>query len=359
MKTLPSSREMERAMRGRDASYDGIFFVAVKTTGVFCRPVCPARKPLSRNAEYFPTVRAAIAAGYRPCRRCRPLDPGGRPPEWVGRLLSAAEKANGTRLHDADLRSMDVDPVRARRWFRRHYDMTFHDYARSVRLGRALQLIRSGDSPSGVGYDTGFESQSGFRDAFVRLFGAPPGQSRRRDCIVCRLIESPLGALLACATEEAVCLLEFTDRRSLQAQVGTMRKRFALPVIRGNNEVLKSLSGQLSEYFAGRRQAFDVPLMSRGTPFQESVWKRLRRIPYGKTLSYKQLARDIGSDSAQRAVGTANGRNPIVILIPCHRVVNDNGALGGYGGGLWRKRFLLDLERGAADSSLQEARTSS
>ncbi|HUU46326.1 MAG TPA: trifunctional transcriptional activator/DNA repair protein Ada/methylated-DNA--[protein]-cysteine S-methyltransferase [Acidobacteriota bacterium] len=345
MKTQPSPREMDRAMRRRDTSYDGIFYVAVRTTGIFCRPSCPARKPLAKNVEYFPSPQQALASGYRPCKRCRPLDTNGRPPDWVQRLLVRVESNPADRLSDADLRAMTIDPVRARRWFKDHYGMTFQAYARALRLGQALHQIRAGDQLTGVGYDHGFESQSGFRDAFVRLFGAPPGRGSRNDCLLTRMIESPLGPMLACATAEALCFLEFTDRRALEKQAATLRQRFGRPVIPGNNDHLKRVTTELAEYFAGKRRRFTVRLDYPGTPFQHAVWERLTRIPYGDTLSYETLARDVGHPGACRAVGTANGQNRIAILIPCHRVVNKSGKLGGYGGGLWRKQFLLDLER--------------
>ena len=159
-------------------------------------------------------------------------------------------------------------------------------------------------------------------------------------------LDGPLGPLVAGATDEAICLLEFTDDRRLETQLKTMARRFDARLVAGSNRHLDQLRSELAEYFAARRQAFNVPLLSPGTEFEERVWAELRRIPYGQTRSYEDLARTLGRPNAQRAVGTANGRNRIAIVIPCHRVVNKSGKLGGYGGGLWRKQALLDLERG-------------
>ncbi|HEY6644040.1 methylated-DNA--[protein]-cysteine S-methyltransferase [Povalibacter sp.] len=159
-------------------------------------------------------------------------------------------------------------------------------------------------------------------------------------------IESPVGPLLAGATSEAVVLLEFSERKILEEQLETVHRRLKSPIIPRNNRLLDELRTQLREYFERRRRDFDLPLAYPGTAFQEKVWSALLRIPYGETRSYLHLARSIGDAKATRAVGTANGMNRIAIIIPCHRVINSNGELGGYGGGLWRKRILLDLEGG-------------
>jgi AraC family transcriptional regulator of adaptative response/methylated-DNA-[protein]-cysteine methyltransferase len=265
----------------------------------------------------------------------------------VRQLLARVENDPTARLRDGDLRRLSIDPARARRYFQRHHGMTFHAYQRARRLGDALIRIRRGDDLNTVALGHGYDSPSGFRDAFTRMIGRPPGKSRQSDCIVTTLIESPLGPLLAAATNDAACLLEFTDRRALEVQFDAIRRRFDLPVVPGSNAVLARLRRELSAYFAGSLQAFAVPLIYPGTPFQEAVWNALRRIPFGETISYEDLAHEVGRPGACRAVGTANGANRIAVLIPCHRVVNKDGKLGGYGGGLWRKRFLLDLEAAA------------
>jgi AraC family transcriptional regulator of adaptative response/methylated-DNA-[protein]-cysteine methyltransferase len=166
------------------------------------------------------------------------------------------------------------------------------------------------------------------------------------DAIVISVIESPLGQLVIGAAATGVCLLEFTDRIRFDTQIETMKRRFKCSVVPGDHAHLVQLRRELDAYFAGRLHDFSVPLVAPGTPFQEKVWSALLEIPYGQTLSYEDLARKVGSPSAQRAVGTANGMNRIAIVIPCHRVVNKNGKLGGYGGLLWRKEALLHLERG-------------
>lgn len=317
---LPGSAEMARAYLGRDASYDGIFFLAVRTTGIFCKPSCPARKPHKINVQYFSSAREAIFAGYRPCKRCHPLHAGGAVPSWIQEALDLIEQDPTARFTDARLRSMGIDPVRTRRFFLKTYGMTFQAYCRGRRLGQSLEQIRMGADLDDIVLGHGFDSHSGFREAFVRAFGQPPGRSRTTGCILIAWIESPLGPLLAGATTEGICLLEFTDRRMLEAQFRTLRRLFSHSIVPGENAHLKRLKVELDEYFSGTRTTFTIPLSVPGTDFQKRVWNGLLTIPYGQTVSYDEIAGRIGSPDAQRAVGRANGMNRIAIVIPCHRV---------------------------------------
>jgi AraC family transcriptional regulator of adaptative response/methylated-DNA-[protein]-cysteine methyltransferase len=194
--------------------------------------------------------------------------------------------------------------------------------------------------------ESGFESHSGFRDAFNRTFGQAPGHARQAGAgVVIAMLESPLGPLLAAASDEGLCLLEYTDRRMLATNLASLPKHLGCAVVPGEQKWLTRLRHELGEYFAGERREFTVPLAPRGTAFQERVWRELRLVPHGETISYEELARRIGQPSARRAVARANGMNRICILIPCHRVIGKDGSLTGYGGGLWRKRLLLELER--------------
>jgi AraC family transcriptional regulator of adaptative response/methylated-DNA-[protein]-cysteine methyltransferase len=346
MLSLPTQRTMRRAFLSGDASYDGVFYTGVRTTGIFCRPSCTARKPRPENVEFFATPREALFSGYRACKRCRPLDADGRPPPWVAKLLSRLESAPGERIRAAELRAAGVDPARARRWFQKHYGMTFQAYCRARRLAGAFRQIKRGQTVSDVASESGFESESGFREAFARTFGAAPVAATAGDAVVLDWIASPVGPLVAGATDEGICLLEFSDRRMLEAQLQVLRRRLNVALVPGRHRWLDKLREQLDEYFDGRRKRFELPLVIRGTPFQEQVWRTLLEIPPGDTWSYRDVASRIGQPGATRAVGTANGMNRIAIVIPCHRVVNADGRLGGYGGGVWRKQFLLDLERG-------------
>ncbi|MFH1176702.1 MAG: methylated-DNA--[protein]-cysteine S-methyltransferase [Acidobacteriota bacterium] len=355
MQTLPPLAEMERASAARDASYDGLFFVAVRTTGIFCRPSCPARKPLPANVEYLGSVSTALFSGYRPCKRCHPLEAGGELPAWAAELVATVEADPSSPLKDAVLRARGLEPAHVRRFFQRRFGMTFHAYRRAHRLGRAFATIREGGEVTGAGFEVGFESESGFRDAFARFFGQPPGRGRHAGSVTISWQASPVGPLLTGATDDGVCLVEFTDRRALEVQLETLQRRFARPLLPGRHHHLDALASELGEYFAGQRRRFEVPLTYPGTDFQRRVWQALLEIPYGQTCSYQALAASLGLPGASRAVGHANGSNRIAILIPCHRVLAKDGTLGGYGGGLWRKRFLLDLERGAASGGRRDS----
>jgi len=345
---LPPVPEMERASVARDASYDGVFYVAVRSTGIFCRPSCPARKPLPENTEYHATVREALFAGFRPCKRCRPLEADGRLPDWMEALLAEIDADPGARVKNGDLRRRGLEPATVRRHFQSRFGMTFQAFCRARRLGGALSRIREGAELDDVSFSSGYESASGFREAFAKLFGEAPGRSRGADCVRLAWLSSPLGPLVAGATDAGVCLLEFTDRRLLEAQFVTLRRRLGNAVVPGENDHLDRLQTQLGEYFAGRRQRFELPLVLPGSDFQRRVWDALQRIPYGETRSYGELAATLDSPGASRAVGRANGLNRVAIVVPCHRVVTSAGTLGGYGGGVWRKRWLLDLERSHA-----------
>ncbi len=346
MQTLPPPAEMRRAFFAGDASYDGVFFTGVRTTGIFCRPSCAARKPRPENIEFFATPREAMFSGYRPCKRCKPLEADGRPPAWVERLLARVEADPSLRLKAVDLRAAGVDPARARRWFLKHYGMTFQAFCRARRLAQAFRSIQEGNPVTDVAMNSGFESESGFRSAFAQQFGGSPTRAAPGEPVLLDWVTSPVGPLVLGATADGLCLLEFSDRRMLETQFGALARRFGAALAPGRNRWIEAARTQLSEYFRGERRAFDLPLIIRGTPFQERVWRALLSIPYGETASYRDVATRVGAPKATRAVGTANGRNRIAIVIPCHRVVNADGKLGGYGGGLWRKQYLLDLERG-------------
>jgi len=344
--TLPDGDTMYRALVERDPSFDGIFFTGVTTTGIFCRTTCTARKPHRENVVFFPTAHDAMLAGYRPCRVCRPVEPSGATPEPVRRLLADVEADPALRLSEDDLRARGIDPAGLRRWFKKNHGMTFQAYVRTLRIGAAFGRIRHGDTATNAAFDHGWESLSGFGEAFRKVMGAAPTRAAG-DVVTVTRIETPLGPMLAGATASGICLLEFVDRRMIETQLERLRKLFRAALVPGSSPHFESLSDELRRYFEGGLRRFATPLDMRGTPFQQRVWSALLTIPYGETRSYAEQARIVGDPSAVRAVARANGDNRIGVVIPCHRVVGSDGSLTGYGGGLWRKRWLLDLERKA------------
>src|ERR1043165_6047113 len=268
MELLPPSDTMYRALVNRDSSFEGIFFVGVRTTGIFCRPTCSAKKPARMNVDFFATPSEALHGGYRPCLRCRPMDPGERPPELIERLRAEVERAPDGRLTDKELAALSIDPSTARRQFKRHYGMTFQAYQRARRMGLALREVRKGARVDEAMNGSGFESASGFRDAFARIFGDSPSAAKKQGGLFAERIETPLGAMLAIADDAGLRLLEFVDRRAMERELGILRRRLRTNVVPGEHRYLTAIRKQLAEYFAGKRSEFDVPLAPVGSPFQ-------------------------------------------------------------------------------------------
>jgi AraC family transcriptional regulator of adaptative response/methylated-DNA-[protein]-cysteine methyltransferase len=342
----PDEDAYYRALAERDPSFDGVFYVGVRTTGVFCRPICPARPPKPENCEYFADAQQALLASYRPCKRCRPLSHPNETSALVRLLVDAVEREPHKRWRQGDFDALDVHAATARRQFQRRFGMTFVQYARARRLGTAFKSIRGGERVIMAQVEAGYDSGSGFRDAFTRIMGAPPASDTAR-VLFAAWLDTPLGPMIAIGDDDVLHLLEFADRRGLERQIERLRLRAKAGVAPGRTEPIARIGDELGAYFAGRLDRFETPLARRGSPFQTAVWDALLAIPAGETRSYTQLADAVGRPRAVRAAAQANGANQFAIAVPCHRVVNADGTLGGYGGGLHRKRWLLDHERRA------------
>jgi AraC family transcriptional regulator, regulatory protein of adaptative response / methylated-DNA-[protein]-cysteine methyltransferase len=355
-RALPTPEEMFRAIVAKDTRYDGIFFTAVTTTRIFCRPSCPARKPKEENVEFYRSASEALANGFRPCKRCRPLASRGQAPAPLRLLLSEIEQDPSRRIRDRDLRARGLDPAAVRRWFKAHHDMTFHAYQRARRIAVAIGELGRGAPITHVAFGSGYESLSGFQDALRQLTNHSASRSRDTSIVHLSRVPTPLGPMLLGTTDAGVCLLEFTDRRMLETQLRRLATRLNCVFLPGTNEVGERMEAELRSYFDGTSNEFRTPLVTPGSEFQQRVWAALRAIPFGTTRSYAEQARSIDVPTAVRAVARANGDNRIAIVIPCHRVVGSDGRLTGYGGGLWRKRWLLHHEyaRSRADSGQQE-----
>ncbi len=337
---------MREAFMTGDGNWDGIFWAGVRSTGIFCRPSCPARKPDPRRLVFFATPEDAVQAGFRACLRCRPTEPPGAPPDWLRPLLEAMERDPGRRWTGEDLRRLGLAPDRVRRWYQRTHGMSFQAYHRARRLGGALEEVRDGQAVSRAAFEAGYDSLSGFQEAFKQTFGASP--TALGDVLVVRVeqVVTPLGPMAVAASERGVHLLEFADRRHLDRQIRSTAKRLNAVFAPGASAASAMAREALARYFAGELDAFGgLPTAPAGTSFQRGVWARLESIPAGETRSYGEVARAMGRPAAVRAVGTAVGANPLAIVVPCHRVVGADGRLTGYAGGLWRKRRLLELER--------------
>lgn len=342
---LPDDSVLYAALNTRDPAYEGRAYVGVTSTGIFCRLTCPARKPRPENCRWFATPREAEAAGFRACKRCHPIGPTAEGDATVSALRDAIEADPARRWTESDLEEMGFDPSTVRRAFRRHFGMTFLQMARNIRLREGARRVAGGDAVIEAQLDAGFDSASGFRQAFAKLFGHPPAAMRSKEGLIADWIDTPLGGMIAVADDKALHLLEFADRKALKPQLARVSADAKGKVGLGQTEVTRETSRQLVDFFSGGRAAFDLPLAPHGTVFQRRVWDALCKIPAGQTRSYGEVADFIGQPTATRAVARANATNGIAIVIPCHRVIGADGTLTGYAGGLWRKEKLIAVER--------------
>jgi AraC family transcriptional regulator of adaptative response/methylated-DNA-[protein]-cysteine methyltransferase len=352
----PASRQISpkrlwKAVTERDESMDGEFVYAVRSTGVYCLPSCPARRPGRDQVVFFHAPEAAERRGYRACRRCRPRE---RAKDGditllcrVSRLIEAGA-ADPMRLA-ALAASSGMGRFRLQRLFRKLLGLSPRAYADAIRLRRLKTQLRKGDDVTTALYDAGYGSSSRLYERSNAQLGMTPATYRRRGAgaeIGYTIASSLAGRLLVAGTDRGISAVYLGDRdETLQAM---LRQEFPEARIRRNPKQSSSWVRALVRHLAGRQPHLDLPLDIQATAFQRRVWEALQRIPYGTTCSYSEIARKLGQPRATRAVARACATNPVSVVIPCHRVVREDGGLGGYRWGLGRKEKLLDVERGAA-----------
>jgi AraC family transcriptional regulator of adaptative response/methylated-DNA-[protein]-cysteine methyltransferase len=355
MVTEQERSEYFQALLEKNPNYEGVFFVGVKSTGIFCRPTCSARKPKFENCEFHRTAQEALLASFRPCLRCQPLSHPNQVSSLVRSLVEAVEADPTKRWTNRDFERLAVDASTARRQFQKRFGMTFVQYARARRMGIATKEIRKGSSVGQAQEATGYSSSSGFRDAFSKVMGTAPTKGAiNQFTLYSAWIDTKLGPMLAIADEDRLYLLEFVSRRGLEREIEKLRMQQKFVILPGRTDPIDSIENELGRYFEGTLQNFETPIRLHGSDFQKSVWEELQKIPYGQTRSYAEQAELVGKPSAIRAVASANGANQLAIIVPCHRIVRSNGDLGGYGGGLDRKKWLLDHEQFHPIRSLRE-----
>ncbi len=355
-------RRWWRAVATRDAAFDGRFVFAVRTTGIFCRPSCPARRPAPRNVAFFPSPADALRQGYRPCARCLGRDASLGPAErsLVHRLCrgieSALESADAAGSGDpgrptlqALARQSGLGPFRLLRLFRRVLGVTPREYADALRLRRFKRSLRHGGNVTSAIYDAGYGSSSRLYERAGSQLGMTPGDYRRGAPgleIRYAVVDSPLGRLLVGATPRGVCavMLGKPDAQLVRELAHDFPRAQLREDARGVGSWARAVVSRLRPG-AG---ITEIPLDIRGTAFQRRVWEELQRIPPGQTRAYSEIARRIGNPQAVRAVARACATNSISVVVPCHRVVGKNGSLTGYRWGLERKRALLNSERRAS-----------
>ncbi len=337
---------MYRAVVAHDPAFEGIFFVGVATTGIFCRPTCRVRTPKRENVEFFASPSDALHAGYRPCRRCRPLDRGRSAPPLVAELLAAVEDAPTGRLRDADLAQRGIDPSTARRTFKRYCGMTFHAYHRARRMGLALAGVRQGKSVLDLQLDHGFESGSGFRGAFNRLVGAAPSRARDVDCLYAQWFETPLGAMLALANDAGLALLEFVDRRGLERELALVERKLKRRILPGTHPLLSQI-GDGTCCILCRPDADLQHARSHSPGRRSSARSGTSCVPSPPAQRARTPRSPLRSATPPRCAPSVAPTATTAFASSCPVIASSapTASLTGYGGGLWRKQWLLEHER--------------
>ena len=337
----------------RDARHGGRFLFAVASTRIYCRPSCPARRPDRSRVKFFETAADAEAAGYRPCMRCRPQD-GARDPavELVNRASAVIEETEDAPLPLAQLAArIGVSPGHLQRTFKRVTRLSPREYADARRVGRLKQRLQSGDSVAGALYTAGYGSSSRLYESAERHLGMTPATYRDRGKglrISFTIVDTVVGRMLVAATDRGICAVRLGDSDGGLEE--TLREEFRGAAIARDDARLSDATAAVVSQLEGGSAAVDLPLDVRATAFQQRVWEALRRIPYGATRSYGEIARSVGRPSAVRAVARACASNPLAVLVPCHRVVKGDGSAGGYRWGVDRKRAILEVERRTGES---------
>ena len=328
------------AFEARDRGQDGLFVGAVRTTGIYCKPSCPARRPKRENVSFFRTSAAARDAGYRACLRCRP-DEVGRDREAVAEAVRLIEAAEQPQLLVNLAAAVGYAQHHFQRLFTRDVGVSPAAYARAVRARRAETHLGEEKSVTDAIYDAGYANPSRFYADVSERLGMTPSAWRDggRGAVIRYVVaDSPLGDLLIAATDKGICRLTFGEDEN------ALRRKFPnAEIMPDDGTIAPWVEAALAQI--DRPSDHQLPIDVRGTAFQEKVWAELRKIPLGQTRSYADIAAAVGSPGAVRAVGTANGSNPVSVLVPCHRVIRSDGTLGGYGGGLPNKVKLLEAEK--------------
>ena len=343
---LPDDDTLYDALLARDAAYEGRAYVGVTSTGVFCRLTCSARKPKRENCQFFDRIGACIEAGYRARKRCHPIAPAAENDPVIAHLLCALADHPARRWAESDIVALGLDPSTVRRAFKRHFGMTFLEMARLSRLRTGAATLPAGARVIDAQLEAGYDSPAAFRTAFSRWLGLPPGRFAKDALLRADWIGTKLGVMIAVSDAHALHLLEFAERKALPAELKRLFAHAKGNLGFGRFAPTDQVEAEMDAFLALRNDRFETRLVPLGTAFTKEVWRALREIPAGETRSYSDIARAIGRPDATRAVARANGANPIAIVIPCHRVLGADGALTGYGGGLWRKQALIELERG-------------
>lgn len=341
------------AVRNKDASQDGRFFIGVLTTGVYCRPSCPSRPALRKNVRFFERPEAAELAGLRPCLRCRPLATLGLDPntERIRDLCRYIETHSESSLKLAELAERTgLNRYHLQRSFKAIVGVSPAQYLEANRLRKLKAGLRTSKDVTEAVYDAGYGSSSRVYERADTRLGMTPNQYRqggRNVAITYAAVESPVGPMIIGATDRGLCFVQFGD--SSDELLETLRREYPSAQIDSMGEPyhpdFQNWVNALNRHLSGAQPHLDLPIDIRATAFQMRVWNYLQAIPYGEVQSYREVAEGIGQPAAARAVARACAANNVALVIPCHRVIRGTGELGGYRWGLGRKRALIDRER--------------
>ncbi len=345
MITEEKTKEYYTALLNRDKNYEGTFYVGVKTTGVFCHSTCPARKPKYENCQFFITADEALLLGFRPCKRCHPLSNPEKLPDDVKTLLSEIDKDRQKKWLYEDFERINITSSYARRQFKKYFNMTFVQYTRALRLSDGLSVIQKGSRVIDAQLEASYASDSGFRDAFKNTFGHSLDKGKNTTKLYSKIISTKIGNMIAISTETHLLILEFINRKGLENEIKKLLNTLNAIVIPETTDILEQTETELLAYFEGKLCEFTVPLKLLGSDFTKSVWHELVKIKYGEQSTYERIAKNLNTPNKIQAIRRANGLNQISIMIPCHRIINADGSLSGYGGGIERKKWLLNHEK--------------
>ena len=342
------------AVKNRDTNFIGSFFFGVKTTGIFCIPSCRARTPKPENLVYYTQVNELVAEGFRPCKLCKPTLNAYEMPPDIKQAIKMIHESPFEKIKDTHLVEHGIRPEKLRRWFKKNYGITFHAYQRMHRISNAYQNIKNGKKITDSAFNSGYESLSGFNHTFKTLLGKEPNKSNELCVIHIRRITTPLGPMLICASEKGICLLEFTDQKTLETELINLESKRQATILLGENQIIQQAEKELNEYFQGKRTVFNTPIDQSDTDFQINYWHHIQQIPFGETRCSSSLAKELQTN--ERYIQETNKMNKVAIILPCHRVICNPNKLHDNRKGLERKNVLIKLEKQNRESSIKNTK---
>ncbi len=338
-----------QALIERKPNYVGVFYVAVKTTSVFCISTCRARKPKIENVAFYTQLNEVIEKGFRPCKICKPTENASLMPEDVTRAMTMFQSDSTKKVSDKLLAENGLSAVKIRRWFKQHYGITFQAYQRMYRINKGFKTIKEGEKTTYAAYSSGYDSLSGFGHTFKKYIGKSPANSAGTTLILVKRITTPLGPMLLAATQHGLCLSVFMEGKSLSAAIDDIVLPLNASLIMGENHHLVQGAGELEEYFAGKRLKFDVVLDENYIIVPSLLRQELMKVPFGQTITSDTLKKNVVKQKKLPSSTDFFKQNHMAIIVPSHRIVDGSEGLGGATGDEERKKWLVNHEKKTLD----------